>query len=574
MLAKARPLSVMQRFARRISAENILIALAALISLVVALPLLSIAVMALAPAPGVWPHLISTTLPYSVQQTLLLMAGVAALTLITGAGAAWLITMYRFPGRGLFDWLLILPLALPTYITAYCYGEFLDFTGPVQSALRELGGFRTYQDYWFPPIRSLGGAIFIFSCVLYPYVYLTARASFALQSIHVLEVARTLGRTGTGALFAVALPMARPALAAGLSLALMECLNDVGAVEYLGVRTLTLSVFDAWIQRSSISGAAQLALVMFFFVIALLTLERYGRRQHRFQTGRTDRPVPEHYLSAGKGGLAALACMVPLTVGFIVPVGVLVEGAIAQGAQYGLGDYASAAANSLLLSSLAAVIVVVMALILGAALRVSRSRVVSAAARISSLGYAIPGTVVALGLIVPLAGLDNFVSGVMQRWTGVQTGLLLSGTAFALLLAYTIRFIAVAFGSVEAGWQRLSPNLDAAARTLGASPFRMLGSVHLPLLRPAIGAAALLVFVDTMKELPATLLLRPFNFETLATHIYVYASQEQFEHSAIAALTIVVVGLIPLILMHRALTGAGALSLMQMRQPEEDEDAA
>jgi iron(III) transport system permease protein len=574
MLAKARPLSVMQRFARRISAENILIALAALISLVVALPLLSIAVMALAPAPGVWPHLISTTLPYSVQQTLLLMAGVAALTLITGAGAAWLITMYRFPGRGLFDWLLILPLALPTYITAYCYGEFLDFTGPVQSALRELGGFRTYQDYWFPPIRSLGGAIFIFSCVLYPYVYLTARASFALQSIHVLEVARTLGRTGTGALFAVALPMARPALAAGLSLALMECLNDVGAVEYLGVRTLTLSVFDAWIQRSSISGAAQLALVMFFFVIALLTLERYGRRQHRFQTGRTDRPVPEHYLSAGKGGLAALACMVPLTVGFIVPVGVLVEGAIAQGAQYGLGDYASAAANSLLLSSLAAVIVVVLALILGAALRVSRSRVVSAAARISSLGYAIPGTVVALGLIVPLAGLDNFVSGVMQRWTGVQTGLLLSGTAFALLLAYTIRFIAVAFGSVEAGWQRLSPNLDAAARTLGASPFRMLGSVHLPLLRPAIGAAALLVFVDTMKELPATLLLRPFNFETLATHIYVYASQEQFEHSAIAALTIVVVGLIPLILMHRALTGAGALSLMQMRQPEEDEDAA
>jgi iron(III) transport system permease protein len=574
MLAKARPLSFMQRFARRISAENILVALAALISLIVALPLLSIAVMALAPAPGVWPHLVSTTLPYSVQQTLLLMAGVAALTLAAGAGTAWLITMYRFPGRGLFDWLLILPLALPTYITAYCYGEFLDFTGPVQSALRDLGGFRNYQDYWFPSIRSLGGAIFIFSCVLYPYVYLTARASFALQSIHVLEVARTLGRTGTGALFAVALPMARPALAAGLSLALMECLNDVGAVEYLGVRTLTLSVFDAWIQRSSISGAAQLALVMFFFVMALVSLERYGRRQHRFQTGRTDRPVPEHRLPGGKGSLAALACIVPLTVGFIVPVGVLVDGAIAQGAQYGLGDYARAAGNSLLLSSLAAIIVVVLALVLGAALRLSRGWIVSGAVRVSSLGYAIPGTVVALGLIVPLAGLDNFISGLMQRWIGVQTGLLLSGTAFALLLAYTVRFMAVAFGSVEAGWQRLSPNLDAAARTLGASPMRMLGSVHLPLLRPAIGAAALLVFVDTMKELPATLLLRPFNFETLATHIYVYASQEQFEHSAIAALTIVVVGLIPLILMHHALTGSGALSPLQARQPEEEEDAA
>jgi iron(III) transport system permease protein len=574
MLAKARPLSFMQRFARRISAENILVALAALISLIVALPLLSIAVMALAPAPGVWPHLVSTTLPYSVQQTLLLMAGVAALTLAAGAGTAWLITMYRFPGRGLFDWLLILPLALPTYITAYCYGEFLDFTGPVQSALRDLGGFRNYQDYWFPSIRSLGGAIFIFSCVLYPYVYLTARASFALQSIHVLEVARTLGRTGTGALFAVALPMARPALAAGLSLALMECLNDVGAVEYLGVRTLTLSVFDAWIQRSSISGAAQLALVMFFFVMALVSLERYGRRQHRFQTGRTDRPVPEHRLPGGKGSLAALACIVPLTVGFIVPVGVLVDGAIAQGAQYGLGDYARAAGNSLLLSSLAAIIVVVLALVLGAALRLSRGWIVSGAVRVSSLGYAIPGTVVALGLIVPLAGLDNFISGLMQRWIGVQTGLLLSGTAFALLLAYTVRFMAVAFGSVEAGWQRLSPNLDAAARTLGASPMRMLGSVHLPLLRPAIGAAALLVFVDTMKELPATLLLRPFNFETLATHIYVYASQEQFEHSAIAALTIVVVGLIPRILMHHALTGSGALSPLQAREPEEEEDAA
>jgi iron(III) transport system permease protein len=390
----------------------------------------------------------------------------------------------------------------------------------------------------------------------------------------VLEVARTLGRTGTGALFAVALPMARPALAAGLSLALMECLNDVGAVEYLGVRTLTLSVFDAWIQRSSISGAAQLALVMFFFVMALVSLERYGRRQHRFQTGRTDRPVPEHRLPGGKGSLAALACIVPLTVGFIVPVGVLVDGAIAQGAQYGLGDYARAAGNSLLLSSLAAIIVVVLALVLGAALRLSRGWIVSGAVRVSSLGYAIPGTVVALGLIVPLAGLDNFISGLMQRWIGVQTGLLLSGTAFALLLAYTVRFMAVAFGSVEAGWQRLSPNLDAAARTLGASPMRMLGSVHLPLLRPAIGAAALLVFVDTMKELPATLLLRPFNFETLATHIYVYASQEQFEHSAIAALTIVVVGLIPLILMHHALTGSGALSPLQAREPEEEEDAA
>ncbi len=572
MPQETKPLTQARRFEAGVSAEGVLTWLTAAISLIVALPLITIVVIALAPAPGVWAHLISTTLPYAIQQTLLLMLGVAAVTAITGVGTAWLVTTYRFPGRGLFDWLLILPLALPTYITAYCYAEFLDYTGPVQTALRDLAGFQSFQDYWFPSIRSVGGAIFVFSAVLYPYVYLTARASFALQSVHVLEVARTLGRTGTGALLSVALPMARPALAAGLSLALMECLNDVGAVEYLGVRTLTLSVFDAWIQRSSLAGAAQLALVIFFFVIALVMLERYGRRQHRFQTGRTDRPMAEHRLPRIKGLLAALGCMAPIAAGFVVPVGVLLDGAITQGAQYGLGDYAQAAGNSLLLSSLAGVIVVILALILGAALRLSHSKIVPNAARISSLGYAIPGTVVALGLILPLAGLDNALSRFMDEHFGVRTGLLLSGSAFALLLAYTIRFMAVALGSIEAGWQRLSPNLDAAARTLGASPVRMLASVHIPLLRPAIGAAALLVFVDTMKELPATLLLRPFNFETLATHVYVYASQEQFEYSAIAALTIVVVGLVPLIVMHRALTGAQALSLLQP-SPAAQEDS-
>ncbi len=572
MPLRAERLSSPRRVARTMSAETVLTWLAAAISLIVALPLLTIAVMSLSPAPGVWPHLLSTTLPYSVQQTLLLMAGVAVLTLITGAGTAWLVTMYRFPGRGLFDWLLILPLALPTYITAYCYGEFLDYTGPIQTAVRAIGGFTSFQDYWFPPVRSLGGAIFILSAVLYPYVYLSARASFALQSIHVLEVARTLGRTGTGALFAVALPMARPALAAGVSLALMECINDVGAVEYLGVRTLTLSVFDAWIQRSSLAGASQLALVMFVFVIALVTLERYGRRQHRFQTGRTDRPVPENRLPPLEGNLAALACLIPLIIGFAVPVGVLIDGALTQGARYGLGDYARAAGNSLFLAALAAIIVIVLALILGAALRLSRSRVVAYATRVSALGYAIPGTVVALGLIIPLAGFDNAVSDFLRNHFGTNTRLLLSGSAFALLLAYTIRFMAVAFGSVEAGWQRLPPNLDAAARTLGASPVAMLMSVHLPLLRPAIGAAALLVFVDTMKELPATLLLRPFNFETLATHIYLFASQEQFEQSAIAALTIVAVGLIPLIMTHRALTNAQTLNLLQSGHAPEQDD--
>jgi iron(III) transport system permease protein len=540
----------------RLSADGLLQSLAIAISLIILLPIATIAVLALAPAPGVWSHLIATTLGYSLRQTVLLMAGVASLTLVTGAGTAWLVTMYRFPGRKLFDWLLVLPLALPTYITAYCYGEFLDYTGPVQTGLRRLAGFTSYQDYWFPHVRSLGGAVFIMAAVLYPYVYLTARASFALQSVHVLEVARTLGRTGTGALFAVALPMARPALAAGVSLALMECLNDIGAVEYLGVQTLTSSIYAAWIQRSSLSGAAQLALVIFVFIVGLIALERLGRTLPRFATSRGNRPMPEHRLGWGKGMLAAFACACPVVVGFAVPVQVLVAGALAQGAQYGLSDYAGAARNSLLLALVAAVLTVSLAFTLAAALRLCRSRVVTAAARISSLGYAVPGTVIAIGLVVPLGALDNLIDSFTKSHLRLSTGLLLSGSAFALIMAYIVRFMAVALGSIETGLERLSPNLDAAARSLGASPPGMLRAIHLPLLRPAIGAAALLVFVDSMKELPATLLLRPFNFDTLATQIYTFASQEQFERSALAALTIVAVGLIPLIVLHRALSSA------------------
>ncbi len=535
-------------------AETVATGLAVAICLIAVLPLLTILYQALSPGPGVWPHLLRTTLPYSVQQTLLLMGGVATVTLVVGAGTAWLVSMYRFPGRNFFDWAMILPLAFPTYITAYCYGDFLDYGGPVQTAVRALGGYSSFHDYWFPQVRSLGGAVFILSAVLYPYVYITARASFTLQSVHVLEVARTLGRTGAGALVSVALPLARPALAAGVSLALMECINDIGAVEYLGVDTLTRSVFDAWIQRSSLAGAAQMALVMFLFVVLLLALERFGRRKIRFQTGRTDRPVSQTALPAGKGWLATLACAAPFAAGFAIPFGILIDGAIAQGAQAGLTDFAYAARKSFLLAFATALIAVLFAFTLAAAMRLTRSRTVATAARVSSLGYAIPGTVIGIGLIVPLAAFDNALSAYFQSNYGFRTGLLLSGTTFALILAYTIRFLAVALGTVEAGWHRVSPNLDAAARTLGASPLRMLISVHLPLLRPAIGAAALLVFVDTMKELPATLLLRPFNFETLATYIYVYASQEQFEKSAIAALTIVAAGLIPLILMHRALT--------------------
>jgi iron(III) transport system permease protein len=532
--------------------EWLLATLAVAIGGLVLLPILTILALALSPAPGVWSHLVSTALPVAVWQTLLLMLGVGCLTLIIGAGAAWLVTMYIFPGRNLLNWLLILPLALPTYITAYCYGEFLDFTGPVQTAIRAGFGFTRYQDYWFPNVRSLGGAVFILSAVLYPYVYLAARASFVQQSHGVIEVTRTLGRGGWSAFFTVALPMARPAIAAGVSLALMECLNDIGAVEYLGVQTLSVSVYTSWLQRSSLAGAAQIALVMFLFVLALISLERLARRHRRFENAR-HRAKPELELTGLSAWLAGAACLAPLALGFIIPVGVLIEAALQHGAAFELADYAEAAITSLMLAFAAAGVIVVFAFVTGAALRLAPSLPVRAAARLSSIGYALPGTVLALGIIIPLAGLDNAISAMADQLFGVKTGLLFSGSAAALLLAYLIRFQAVALGAIEAGWQRLSPHLDAAARTLGAGPIKTLGVVHIPLLRPALGAAALLVFVDTMKELPATLLLRPFDFETLATQIYTFASQEQFERSAIPALTIVLVGLIPLHFLNRAL---------------------
>jgi iron(III) transport system permease protein len=550
---------------RLLRPEKLFAAAAFAVSALILIPVLTILLLALAPAPGVWAHLIGTVLPFSVQQTVLLMAGVGLLTLVTGTGTAWLVTMYDFPGRRVFDWLLVLPLALPTYISAYCYGEFLDFTGPPQTALRWMFGFTRYQDYWFPNVRTLGGAIFVLSAVLYPYVYLAARASFLQQSHNTLEVARTLGRSGFGAFIAVGLPMARPALAAGVSLALMECLNDIGAVEYLGVQTLTASIYAAWLQRSSLAGAAQIALVLFAFVLALVLIERWARARRRFDNASRQRLHSEQTLTRATGLLAAGACALPVLIGFAVPVGVLLRGAMQYGAAMSLRDYAAAAGTSFLLALVTALLVVALAMVVGAALRLGGSLAVRSAARLAALGYAMPGTVVALGVVIPLATLDNTVSGFAERLWGFKSGLLLSGTAFALVLAYVIRFLAVGLGPVEAGWQRLSPHLDAAARTLGAGPVKLLRAVHLPLLRPALGAAALLVFVDTMKELSATLLLRPFDFETLATQIYVFASQEQFERSAIPALIIVGVGLVPLLLLNRTMQLGSTGGLLRRR---------
>jgi iron(III) transport system permease protein len=550
---------LLARWRQRLDASPGWTVFAAVVAGIMALPLAAIAVLSLDPAESVWPHLMRTVLPGALADTALLLAGVGVLTLLFGTGTAWLTTMYRFPGRGLLDRLLVLPLAMPTYIIAYAYVELLDFSGPVQRALRALFGWHTVKDYWFPDVRTLPGTILVLSAVLYPYVYLSARASFVQQSICVLEVARTLGRTSAGAFWSVALPLARPALAAGVALALMECLNDLGAVQYLGVSTLTVSVYATWLQRSNLAGAAQIALVALLFVLALLVAERAarGRSQFHHTTGRY-RSIPFSDLEGWPGFAAAACCALPVLLGFVVPFAVLLVQGLAHVSDALAAGFWRATRNSVGVAAVAAIATVLIGLGLVYARRLAPTVFVRAVVRAAGLGYAMPGTILALGLLIPLAALDNQIDASLRSLLGISSGLLLSGTLFVIVLAYTIRFLAASLGALEAGFERLSPNLDAVARTLGETALSALWRVHIPLLVPALGAAALLVFVDGMKELPATLLLRPFNFETLATHVYSYAALEQFEQAALGALTIVVMGLVPVLLLHRAVAGGRA----------------
>jgi iron(III) transport system permease protein len=429
----------------------------------------------------------------------------------------------------------------------------------VQSGLRSMFGWKTPADYIFPDIHSIGGAALVIASVLYPYVYLAARASFVQQSVCALEVARTLGRTPMGTFWAVALPLARPALAAGVALVLMEVLNEFGAVRHLGVLTLSTSIYDTWLQRSDLAGATQLAVIVLAFVIMILAGERAlrGGALSHHTTGRY-RSIPFQDIEGWKGWTAAALCLVPFAAGFAIPAALLLTQSIKNGLGGPASSFIQATLNSATLAGLAALVTVTLALLLSYARRVAGNGLTRIAVRLAGFGYAIPGTVLAIGLLIPLAGLDNRIDGFARSVFGVSTGLMLSGTIFALTLAYVVRFLAVALGGVEAGFERISPNLDAAARALGETALSALRRVHLPMLLPALGAAGLLVFVDTMKELPATLLLRPFDFETLATHVYGFASLEQVDKGAAGALAIVATGLIPVLFLHKAVAGGRA----------------
>ena len=523
------------------------------------LPVFAILMLAFFPSENIWPHLLSTTLPKYIGNTLILLFGVGVSVLITGVASAHLVTTYEFPLRKSLEWLLLLPLAVPAYVIAYLYTDLLEFAGPVQGALRAWFGWQLAGDYWFPEVRSIGGAIMLMGLVLYPYVYLLARASFLEQSSHLLDVSRLMGRGPVNTFFYVSLPVARPAIAVGVALALMETLNDFGTVDFFSVQTLTAGLYDVWLNMDNLGGAAQIAATMLTFVILLISLEYIGRRNRRFYQSAAYLGDKKRQPLTGKfRWFALLVCALPVVFGFLIPAGLLLDHAIAHFHTSWTAQFRVYALNSLWVSGMASMICVSLAVVVGYARRMHRSPAVAIAARIASLGYAVPGAVLAIGVIIPFATLDNAVDAFARTNFGIETGLLLSGTSFAIIFTYVIRFLAVSIGSVESSLGKIPNAMDMAARTLGHGAWQTLRRFHLPLIKSGALSAALIVFVDGMKELPATLILRPFNFETLATHVYHFASDEMIEQSALGSLFIVLAGLLPIIILSRTISAASS----------------
>lgn len=519
-------------------------------SLVVA-PLLSVALHVFAGGTGAtWSHLADTVLPQYVLTTLQLASGVALGVTLLGVGSAWLVTRYEFPGRAHFEWALVLPLAMPAYVAAYTYTDLLQYIGPVQTGLRQLFGWRR-ADYWFPEVRSTGGAVLMFALVLYPYVYMLARTAFLERAGTLLEVGRSLGLTAWGSFWRVSLPLARPALVGGMALALMETLADYGTVSYFAVQTFTTGIYRAWFSLGDRVAAAQLALALLAFVVLVLVLERVSRAGSRFDDTGLRRSAVRARLRGGRAWLAWLACALPLVLGFVLPAGLLVQMAWAQGdEQFGL-RFLTLARNSLLLSGSTAVLAVLLALLVGYAARLHQGPAMRWSHRLVGLGYALPGSVIAVGVLIPVTRLDHLLADVLRQTLQVEAGLLLTGSMAALVYACLVRYLAAAVQTVDAGLAKITPHMDDAARSLGHGPLATLRRVHLPLLRGSMLTAALLVFIDVMKELPATLVMRPFNFDTLATQTYTLASDERLSEASTAALAIVVVGLLPLVILCR-----------------------
>ncbi len=519
---------------------------------VIAVPILVIVASLLGPYSAAWGHLIDTVLTDYIVNSLLLMLGVGSGTLLLGVSAAWLTAMCDFPGRRFFSWALLLPLAMPAYIIAYTYTGMLDYAGPVQTLLRDNFGWG-FGDYWFPQIRSLGGAICMLSLVLYPYVYLLVRVAFLEQSTAVLEASRNLGKTPWQTLFLVALPMARPAIAAGVSLALMETLADYGTVAYFGVSSFTTGIFRTWYGLGELQTAAQLAAFLLLFVFTLFILERRSRARLRFHKSSA-RSFPARIpLRGWRAGVGFGISLGILTAGFLLPAAQL--GVWAAGNHAGVLDQAflQLVGNSFLLAATASLFCLLLALLMGYGRRLYPGPAETIATRVAGMGYAVPGTVIAVGVLIPFAWIDNSIDAWLRQQFGISSGLLLSGTLGALVFAYVVRFLAVSLQTVEAGLARIRPGIDESARSLGHSPISVLRRIHLPMLSGTLLTALLLVFVDVLKELPTTLILRPFNFNTLAVRAHELASDERLADAALPAIAIVLIGLLPVILMNRSM---------------------
>lgn len=524
-----------------------------IIALLISIPIFTVVFSVFTPSGEIWRHLATTVLDDYVRNSIYLIVGVSAGVILLGVSSAWLITMTDFPGRRIFEWASILPFAIPAYLMAYIYTDFLDITGPLQNFIRTIFNLGI-DEYWFPNIRSVEGAVLIMSLSFYPYVYMLARSSFLEQSTNLMEASRILGYSTWQSFFRVALPVARPGIAAGLALALMETLNDFGTVQYFGVQTFTTGIYRTWFGLGERPAAAQLAAFLLGFIVVLLILERWSRNRISSDKSSTTRfkRLNRYQLSGWKSGLAFTACFIPVLAGFILPVILLLE-MFFSNMQYLDFEFLELAFNTFTVSAITGFLAVSLALIMAYSARLNPSKWVKFFNRISSLGYAIPGSVIAVGVLIPFGLFDNTVDSFFREHFGFSTGLLLSGTIFAMVFAYLVRFLSVSFGGVESSMEKITPSMDEAARGMGFNFSKILRKIHIPMMSGGLLTAGLLVFVDVMKELPATLIVRPFNFDTLAVQVYRYASDERLAESAGAALMIVLVGIIPVIIISRSI---------------------
>jgi len=526
---------------------------AVLIALIVLSPIMSVIWIAFTPSENIWPHLISTTLPRYLRTTLVAMFSVGLLAASFGTGTAWLIARYKFPLSRWLEWLLLLPLAIPAYVGAYALVDFLEYAGPVQTLLRQIFGWSTARDYWFPEIRSLTAAVIVLAAALYPYVYLLARTAFREQSGCGHEVAQSLGAGPFERFWRIGLPLARPAIAAGTAIVMMETVNDFGTMDYFAVQTLTTGIFSVWLESSNAGGAAQIALVVLCLVVFLVALEKFSRRKERhYNLSNRARPIERDQLKGFAGFLAMTLCALPFVIGFVLPVSVISWHAVGNLDEFTARGLIKALVNTLVVGGIAATVTVIAGLFMVYGVRLSGRRLPQFLLPVTTIGYAAPGAVLGVGLLIPLAATDNAVADAIWAATGYDIGLIMTGSAFALVLAYSVRFFAIAQGAADAAMGRVSPSLPMASRSLGRTLGGTLRDVYLPLIRGSIGSALLLVFVDCVKELPATLLLRPFNYETLATRVHQQASLENLGNAAPSAVLIVLVGLVAVVLLARA----------------------